>query len=160
MTPPPQDAARIALEFLTEAYEGPPEGWSWFVNAAPDAGVFGAIEPLTAAQASRPLAPGGRSIAAHAEHLRWSLDLTDRTLRGAPWNPDWEQSWTVRTVTDEQWAALKAALRDAYGRVKATLESGPDLSNPMMLRGICALAPHAAHHLGTIRTIAKVVTEG
>lgn len=151
------DMIRIARELFAEAYEGPADSWSWFVNAAPDAGVLGAIKPLTAAQASRTLTPGGRSIAAHAEHLRWSLDLVNRTIHGEPWNPDWSASWTVQEVTDEQWRTLRAALREAFNNLKTTLDHSPDLSDPMMLRGVFALAPHAAHHLGTIRVIAKLV---
>lgn len=153
------DMIRITRELFAEAYEGPAEGWSWFVNAAPDAGVLGTIEGLTAAQASRALAPGGRSIAAHTEHLRWSLDLTKRTIHGEPWNPDWSKSWTVQEVTDERWEALRTGLRRAFNDLKTTLEDPPGLTDPMMLRGVFALAPHAAHHLGTIRTMAKLATE-
>lgn len=151
------EMVQIARELFAEAYEGPGEGWSWFVNAAPDAGVFGAIEPLTASQASSILTPGGHSIAAHTEHLRWSVDLVNRTIHGEPWNPDWSKSWSVHEVTDEQWRTLRADLRRAFNDLKSTLENPPDLTDPMMLRGVFALAPHAAHHLGTIRTMAKII---
>lgn len=151
------ETIRIARELFAEAYEGPAEGWSWFVNAAPDAGVLGTIEGLTTDQASRALAPGGRSIAAHTEHLRWSLDLTNRTIHGEPWNPDWSQSWTVQEVTDERWEALRAGLRRAFEELRSTLDETQELTDPMMLRGVFALAPHAAHHLGTIRAMAKQI---
>ncbi len=154
---PQADMIRIARELFAEAYEGPADAGSWFVNAAPDAGVLGTIEPLTAAQASQTLMPGGRSIAAHAEHLRWSPDLVNRTIHGEPWNPNWSASWTVQKVTDEQWLALRTALRRTFDDLKTTLQDPPGLTDPMMLRGVFVLAPHAAHHLGTIRVMARLV---
>lgn len=154
---PQADMIQIARELFAEAYQGPAEGWSWFVNVAPDAGVLGVIEPLTAAQASRVLTPSGRSIAAHVEHLRWSMDLANRTLHGEPWRPDWSASWSVQEVTDGEWDSLRAALRRAFDDLKTTLEHPPELTDPLMLRGLFALAPHAAHHLGTIRLMAKLV---
>lgn len=36
---PKADMIRIARELFAEADEGPADGWSWFVNAAPDAGA-------------------------------------------------------------------------------------------------------------------------
>lgn len=38
-----------------------------------------------------------------------------------------------------------------------TLEDPTGLTDPMMLRGVFALAPHAAHHLGTIRAMARLM---
>jgi len=156
-TLPQSDVIGIAREMFTEAYMGPAPEWSWFTNVEPKAGVLGTIEPLTAEQASRTVIPGGRSIAAHVEHLRWSLELVNRTIGGEPWQPDWSKRWLVQEVNDEQWRTLRANLRKAFDELNATLQQPRDLSEPMMLRGVFALAPHAAHHLGTIRTMAKVV---
>lgn len=87
------------------------------------------------------------------------LDLVSRTIHGEPWNPDWLQSRSVQEVTNEQWRTLRAYLRRAFNDLKSTLENPPDLTDPMMLRGVFALAPHAAHHLGTIRLVVSLVTE-
>jgi lactoylglutathione lyase len=156
MIPIPQgEAMRIARELISEAYAGPTPEWSWFVNTEPDSGVFGSIKNLTAEQASAEPSPGGRSIAAHVEHLRWSLETVNRTLRGEPWEPDWSASWTVQTVDDFQWQSLQAALRKEFEELRNTLNEDLDVSDPRMFQGLFALAPHAAYHLGTIRQIAR-----
>jgi hypothetical protein len=153
-----RDAIRIARELFSEAYAGPQPQWSWFVNAEPDSGVFGSIKDLTAEQASAEPSPGGRSIAAHVEHLRWSLETVNRTLRGEPWEPDWSASWTVQIVDDSQWQSLRAALRGEFEELLNALNDDLDVSDPRMLQGLFALAPHAAYHLGTIRQIARIVS--
>lgn len=154
---PIEQVVGIARTLFREAYEGPQEGWSWFTNVEPDAGIFGTIESLTPDRASRAVVPGGHSIAGHVEHLRWSLANVSGTLRGKPWQPDWSASWSVHEVDAERWQKLRADLRDEFNRVLEGIDAREDWSDPMMLTGIFALAPHAAHHLATIREILKVI---
>ncbi|MCC5830407.1 MAG: DinB family protein [Phycisphaeraceae bacterium] len=148
----------VAREMFAEAYRGPGDGYSWFTNHGPDAGLFGLIETLTAAQASQSVVPDGRSIAAHIEHLRWSLALINEVMRGGAWNPDWAASWSVQAVDDNAWNALKLAMRDEFDRLHEALAGQVDVSDPMTLKGLIALAPHAAHHLGTVRLMARLLS--
>lgn len=159
-TMPTTEVIGLAREFFAEAYEGPQSHGSWFVTAAPDAGLFGTIAPLGADAASRPARPGGPSIAAHVEHLRWSLANVNATVRGAPWNADWSASWSVREVDEKAWAELRRAVRAEYDELHATLAAEPPIDDPTMLRGILALAPHAAYHLGAVRQIAAGLEPG
>ena len=151
------EVIRIARELFAEAYKGPKAEWTWFANAEPDSGVLGSIQGLTAEQASRAVTPGSPTIAAHVEHLRWSLAAVNRTIRGEPWNPDWSESWAVRTVDEAQWRELQANLRQEVDTLIAALDAGPPVTDPNMLQGLFALAPHAAHHLGAIRQMARLV---
>jgi hypothetical protein len=146
-----QDLLAIATELFTEAYEGAGPDGSWFVTSRPDTGVFGTIAALDAAAASQPLRPGGPSVAAHVEHLRWTLALVDATLRGQPWQPDWAASWSVETVDETAWRELTASLRRDFERLRGTLAGSPTIPDPMALRGVLALAAHGAYHLGSIR---------
>lgn len=154
-TIPMSEVIAIARELVTEAYEGPPPHGSWFTSAGADAGLFATLAGLAADVASRPGRPGGPSIAAHVEHLRWSLANVNATIRGAAWNPDWSASWSVTTVDEAAWRTLRADVASEFAELRAALEAEPDLSDPMMLRGVVALAPHAAYHLGSIRVLAK-----
>jgi hypothetical protein len=145
----------IAQELVVEAYEGPQPHGSWFTSSGADAGLFGTLAQLDAEAASRPSRSGGPSIAGHVEHLRWSLANVNATIGGAAWNPDWSASWSVESVDDAAWQTLRADVAREFGALRAALEGDPDLSDPMMLRGVVALAPHAAYHLGAIRVLAK-----
>jgi hypothetical protein len=148
-----RDVVAIARDLLAEAFEGAGPRGSWFVTARPDEGVFGTIRDLTAEEASRPARLGGPSVAAHVEHLRWWLALVNGTMHGEPWDPDWSASWSVSTVNGAAWRMLQADLRREFDAVMAVLASPPDELDPMMFRGVLAMAPHAAYHLGAIRQV-------
>lgn len=154
-TIPVSEVIAIARDFVAEAYEGPQPQGSWFASHDAGAGLFGTLANLTADTASRPSRPGGPSIAAHVEHLRWSLANVNATIRGAAWQPDWSASWSVNSVDDDAWQTLRQEVARAFDELRTALERDPDVSDPMMLRGVLALAPHAAYHLGTIRVLVK-----
>ena len=146
----------VLLELFTEAYTGPNGPHTWFVDNKPGSGLFGTLDGVSAGDASRP-SPTGSSIAAHAEHLRWSLALTNAYIRGENPTPSWAESWTVRTVDAEVWQKLQADLRGEYEEVLAALGRQEDLSDPQMLTGILALTPHAAYHLGAVRQLVNAL---
>jgi hypothetical protein len=154
-TIPMSEVIAIARELFVEAYEGPRGQGSWYISNGADAGLFATLAGLGADDASRPGRPGGPSIAAHVEHLRWSLANVNATIRGEAWNPDWSASWSVGAVDEAAWGTLRADVAREFAELRAALEAEPELSDPMMLRGVVALAPHAAYHLGAIRVLAK-----
>lgn len=142
---------------LQEAYGGAD---SSFFSDAEKGGLLGTLGELTAEQASRPVVVDSLTIAAHAEHLRWSLANLNATANGAPWNPDWAESWRVRQVDPAEWEALRSALRREYATTLETMRSlgAPDLE-PMMFTGAVATIAHAAYHLGAIRATLKASLE-
>lgn len=157
-SPPVRTAIDIAEELFAEAYLGAVEKWTWFVNPGPEGGLFGTIDGLTAREASTPAAPGGRSVAAHVEHLRWSLANANGVARGEPWNEDWSESWRVQTVSQAEWDRLRADIRREFDTLRRALQSKQGMPDDLqMLTGVCSLAPHAAYHLGAIKLIAKIV---
>jgi hypothetical protein len=76
--------AKAALALYDEAFlEAPDPRGTWFTDNEPKNGFLGSIESLSAAEASRPLSPGeSLSVASHAAHLRFALDLANRSMRG------------------------------------------------------------------------------
>jgi hypothetical protein len=149
-------------ELLTEAYAGPPDPNStWFIDNAPDSSILGILAGISAEEASRPTdgrGDPGSTIAAHVEHLRWSLANSNATLRGEPWNPNWGESWkTIRTDPSE-WDRLRTALRQEFETLRDAIQRQSELPGEY-LNGVLALIPHAAYHLGTIRQILERVRE-
>ncbi|MEZ4647965.1 MAG: DinB family protein [Candidatus Eisenbacteria bacterium] len=148
---------RIVRTLFVEAYQGA-DGPTWFVSNGPDGGLFAVLAKVTAEQASRAAPPGTPTIAAHAEHLRWSLANVNSVARGGEWNPDWSSSWSVSSVDEGTWASLRAKLRAEFSGVLEAIDAGGvDPSDPIVMTGMAALAPHAAHHLGTIRQLARLL---
>ncbi len=144
------------LALLREGYEGGET--SWFISHnVPDASILACLENLTADQASAAPPHGGRTIAAHAEHLRWALAFANTFFRGEQPDFDWSKSWTVARVDDQQWRSLLAELRREYETLAHAIEQRADWSDDAMLRGTMAQVAHSAYHLGAIRQLMRWV---
>ena len=149
----------IVKGLLSEAYEGVNPGKPvWFSDAGEGSGLFRTLERLSPETASKPLLEGSSTIAAHAEHLRWSLALTNAYARGqAPAKIAWAESWTVKTVDPSAWEDLKSRLHAEYQTVVTHLPPQPDLSNPIFVTSAVAMVAHAAYHLSAIRQMLTVL---
>jgi hypothetical protein len=149
-------------DLLTEAYAGPPDpSTTWFIDNEPDSGVLGILAGVSATEASTPVdgkGEAGSTIAAHAQHLHWTLSNTNATMRGEAWNPNWSESWrTIRTDPSE-WDRLRTELRQEFETLRNAIRKQDELPGEY-LNGVVALIPHAAYHLGTIRQMLERVRE-
>ncbi|MDR7401830.1 MAG: DinB family protein [Armatimonadota bacterium] len=147
---------------LEEIHVGPPDPRStWVVSNEPASGVLGTLEAISAGAASRPPAPGMNTIAAHAAHLRYALDLAARALAGedAYASADWAGSWRTQVVTAPEWDRLRADLRQAHRQLLQAIRDRQDWSDRDTLWGVLALVGHGGYHLGAIRQIARLLRE-
>ena len=156
------DAVPVLIDQYRETFEGEMKpGMCWITDGTRESAVFGTIEALTPEQAFASPAPGARSIAAHAAHLRFALDLTGQRIRGANPPADWASSFDLADATPSGWESLKRDLRRAYDSVLAILQESRGRSvkelPPINLVGLAAMTAHNAYHLGAIRQIAMVV---
>lgn len=77
------DLTPTLIEMYRETFEGAVRpNWCWIVSGAPEASVFGSLAGLDAHAAYAEPLPGRKSIAAHATHLKFTLELTYRRLQG------------------------------------------------------------------------------
>ncbi len=153
------------LTLLREAYVGPPEEGkgTWFTDGTPDSGMLGALEKVSAAQASRkPAGMDADTIAAHVNHVRYALELAVRAYRGenAHANADWKGSWAVQKVTADEWTALKAALKAEYESLEGFIKKGVPLDVPAVLTGTLSLVAHGAWHLGVLWQLLRLESAG
>ncbi len=149
----------ILAELLVEVCAGPDKPYTWIVTQHKDAGLLGTLAQITAADASRRLVPTGRTIAAHTEHLRFSLAYANAHFRGESPSPDFSTSWSVASVNDKQWQQLQQSLLSEFEEAKQHIESQQDWPDQMMLTGAIAMIAHAAYHLGAIRQMALLLRE-
>lgn len=147
-TLPPATIVRQLRDVLHEAFEGSPHSGTYFSDKG--ASLFGTIDGLTAEQASRPSGPSGTTIAGHVHHMAFSADASTAWIRGDRAPRDWEQSWTVRNVTDAEWSDLRERLRQAYDELQAALEDAA-LASEEAFGGALGVVAHAAYHLACIR---------
>ena len=148
------------VELIVEAYDGPVDpNATWFIDNQPDSGVLGLLKSVTALEASTSVdgsRKAGTTIAAHTEHLRWSLANVNNTIRGKPWNPNWNESWELLKVEDAEWDQLRQSLRSEFVSLCEGLKEQQSLPVEYM-NGLIALIPHAAYHLATIRQMLERV---
>ncbi|MBW3571549.1 MAG: DinB family protein [Gemmatimonadetes bacterium] len=151
---PREAVLRAVLPILSEAFAGPADPRSThFVDNQADCGLFGTLDALTAGQASTPVQEGGSTAAAQAEHVRFSLDVSTRWMRGEREKADWASSWEVREVDDDAWTALRQQLHGAYDAFVVMVHQQP--MDAELLDGLVATVAHAAYHLGALRQIAR-----
>jgi hypothetical protein len=149
------------LEVLQEACEGgkPGQGTAFLDNTKADGsgnhGLFATLDSLSAQQASNPT-PLGLSIAAHAAHMGYHLEVGVRWANGDRGPFDWKSSFEPRLVDQETWEKTRARVREAY---KATIALAQNTTNwdEDAAGGLAASLAHVAYHLGAIRQIVKLV---
>ena len=140
---------------LRETFEGSPEGQP---SAYLDRGIgfFTTIDALSAEQVSHEF--GDTTIVAQIEHAKFYLDRLCEFIGGRTERVNWEDSWLIETVNDEEWTALRLTVKKAYEnalKCLATTDSW-DTSKAGMAIGLIA---HSAYHLGAIRQIVKSVKQ-
>ena len=149
-----EDFVANLFTFLVETFESPPEPSNAYLDQK--AGLFDTLEPLSANQASQPVAKGATSIAAHVEHIRFYVDVLEQFMDGRTEKVDWEDSWGVQEVTPEAWAALKRDLKAAYASVVKKFEGVSEWGDDEVGDSL-AIVVHTAYHLGAIRQMVKVI---
>jgi len=145
-----RDLTHTLSTLLGELVDGPPGAAAYMLNRG-DPGLLRSLDTLTAADASA-IVPGGASIAAHVDHLRYGLSLMNRWSAGE--NPfdaaDWSASWRKTSVSDREWQELRTDLGNEAHRWLETLRRPVEV-NTVELNGIVASIAHLAYHLGAIR---------
>lgn len=143
-----QQFTSVLFDLLTETFET-----HHGIYLDKNDSLFDTLETISAAQASIPV--GGRcaTLAAQVTHVIFYLDTLERYMLKQPaGNVDWGEVWrTVRGVTPDEWASLKAKLRDTYARVSASMRGLDTWNDENHLGGALAMVVHSAYHLGEIR---------
>ncbi len=144
---------------VTEIGDGPPDPRStWIVSNQPGSGFLGTLDRLDAAAASH-VPPGcAHSIAAHAGHIAFVLDLFVRAARGENVyaGAKWAESWRIGSVDENSWRDLRSRLRDLHRLALEALAKGPPAIDQAIITGGVALPAHLAFHLGAVRQLAAI----
>lgn len=141
-------------KLLVEVLDGPPGREAFILNPG-DPGLLKQLESLSAEIASSRTIPGKTTVAAHADHLHYGLSLLNRWANGEanPWkDADWSESWQRTVVTESEWKALCARLREAAANWQEAVENHGEWDE-LSAAGALASAAHTAYHLGAIRQI-------
>ena len=148
------------VDLLTEAYDGPPDPSStWFVDNEPDSGVLGILAGVSAEEASKSIheiGERGSTIAANAEHLRWSLANFNAAMRDEPYSTKWSESWDLLQADQAEWDRMRKTLRAEFEALREGIKKQAEIPEEYFI-DVLAILPHAAYHLGTIKQMVERV---
>jgi hypothetical protein len=131
-----------------------PEGPTWVLDL--NTGWTQSLSAVGAAEASRPIAPGGTSIAAQTAHAAYYLEVFEARIHGRHERADWQGSFQPAEVDEEAWAQQKERLFGAAARVGVLITGNTDWE-PQHLGGAMAALTHLPYHLGAVRQMLRVV---
>ena len=122
----------------------------------PDAGWAATLAAVDAATASRPVAPGGTSIAGQTAHVARSLAYLEERLDGHEPDVDWPASFLPAEVDTLEWDRRREGLFEVADRVGSRLRDDPSWPHHQLLR-IMSHVVHLAYHLGAVRQMLRAV---
>ena len=158
MNPADSIFQRALTKMLTEIFDGPPGDEAYLLNPG-DPGLLRQLDSIAASIASQRSMPGKSTIASHADHVHFGLELLNRWAAGEP-NPwadaDWSASWKRTVVTDEEWKTLRENLRQAAETWKKFVQRRTDWDD-ISASGALSSAAHTAYHLGAMRQILAAI---
>ncbi len=147
------DFLKNVLYILRETFEGSPEGQpSAYLDRG--VGIFATLDGLSAENVSRYV--NETTVAAHTEHAKFYLDRICELMHGKNEKINWEQSWLIETVNDEEWNHLRDGMRKSYENVLRCFAEIETWNDENIGESIAIIA-HTAYHLGAIRQIMKGV---
>ncbi len=119
--------------------------------------LFETLAGISAEEASRSLGPRSGNIAAKVNHIRFYLDAAIEANRTGEYKPlDWESSWRIGEVTEEEWRELIDRLRASYGEIRSFVDTFESW-NDRYIGGAFGIIAHTSYHLGEIRQALQVV---
>lgn len=119
-------------------------------------GFFDTIDKIDAEKASRSVAEGSTTIAAHCEHVRFYLEFLSNYMNEKFTMVDWKDSWKTKTVDEAEWNALRGQLQKTYQVVTDTFNE-VETWNDFKISGALGILTHTAYHLSAIRQILKMI---
>lgn len=136
------------INVLDETFIYRKRPWTYFTDNKPDAGFVGLLEGLTAEEVSHPIA--GTSVVSHVHHVVFSLIEAAAYISGDHSHKDWNESWRVNSVTDEEWAQMLEHLRASFLALRNAIR-GNAAKDILTVGGTIGVLAHMAFHLGAIR---------
>lgn len=113
--------------------------------------ILETLATLSAEEASLPVSADCATIAAHVAHLTVAMNFSVHVFRGEPITVHWGEVWeTVRGVTEEEWRASQASLRENYAAYCELAKTKRWETVEEIQSALEAIA-HSAYHLGEIR---------
>lgn len=122
------------------------------------ASLFETLSVVSAKEASTSNPGNGETVASHVHHLTFYLDVLREYVTGErTGKTDWSKSWTVTTVTENEWNTLMVKTRKAYDSVLELVRSFDSDNSEDLVGETLSILAHSAFHLAAIRQILDAI---
>ena len=151
---------QAVVAMLREVLDGPPGDFAFVLNPG-DRGLLANLESIGSDVASTRPMPGRTTIAQHAAHVLYGLELLNRWASGEenPWaSADWDAAWKTGRLNEDQWRDLVGRLRTAAQQWVDAVDQKASGWDQVSANGAVASAVHTAYHLGAIRQLMAAST--
>ena len=148
-----EDFTQSLYILFKEAFEGM-QGEVGNIFLDRHVGIFSTLGSIEYDKASMEI--GNTTIAAQCEHVRFYLDFLSNYMSENFTMVDWKDSWKTKTVSDEEWTALRGQLQKTYQKVTDTFNE-VETWNDFKISGALGILAHTAYHLSAIRQILKFI---
>jgi len=118
---------------------------------------FETLAGIDSKKASRVLPGLNESIAGHVFHTGFYIDVLIEYVTGKrKGKTDWDASWRIKTVNDDEWEKLVLSLKEQYAVLQRFVQADENLKTEDFLGGALGILAHCAYHLGAVRQLMDI----
>lgn len=113
--------------------------------------LFERLNTISAEAASKTARGSDSTIAGHVEHIRFFMETIIGYNSGdIEGKTDWNKSWAVKTVDEQEWDTLKKELEKTYSLVRKNISGITYWKDEDDFSGILSILVHTAFHMGAL----------
>jgi hypothetical protein len=122
--------------------------------------LFETIEKIPANKASYSFKGFNETIAGHVNHIMfYIIVMMEYTTGKRTGKTDWNESWEIKEVTEDEWGKLKEKLRVAYLELVGFINGIDEWNNEDYFGVVISILAHCSYHLGAIRQMINLKME-
>ena len=148
---PIADFTKWLTLLLTETF-GVSDSAESYVLDDGQSGLLGAIRQVRATTASQSRSDEHNPIAAHCGHVLFLLETYNAFARDETAEIDWEKSWQVGTVNEQEWDTLRSDLQREFDTLIAGISANAQWPEQRTSASMILLT-HCAYHVGEVRQL-------
>jgi hypothetical protein len=145
------DFTKWLTTLLTETFGVSDSPHSYMLDDG-KSGLIGAITQLSAETASTSRNADHNPIASHCGHVLFLLEIYNAFARGETPEIDWEKSWKVGKVNEQEWDKLRGDLQREFDALITGIPASDQWPEPRLSASLIILA-HCAYHVGEVRQL-------
>ncbi len=116
--------------------------------------LFESIQDLKCSEVSKKVEGSNETIAGHIFHVTFYIRILQEYITDIrTGETDWNESWVISSVSEEEWKELKDNLSNEYEKLLSFIKSIDEWKDSDYFGGVLSILAHCSYHLGAIRQL-------